>query len=166
MGTYTLAALSILPVLAVAVFLVSLRWPASQAMPLSYVVAILLSGLVWGVPSPKIVAASINGLIVAGTLLYIIFGAILLLNTRAAHSARSGRASPTSRRTAEFRSSSSHGSLAASSKDPPVSAHRRRWPSLSSSDWGFPLWPPSSPGCSSSPLRYRSAQPERPSSLE
>jgi lactate permease len=33
------------------------------------------------VPTTKVLAASVNGLIVAGTLIYIIFGAILLLNT-------------------------------------------------------------------------------------
>jgi lactate permease len=81
MSTGVLALLSLLPVLTVAVFLVVLRWSASRAMPLSYVVAVLLALLVWGVPGNQIAAATANGLVVAGTLLYIIFGAILLLNT-------------------------------------------------------------------------------------
>ena len=81
MGTMTLAVLSILPIATVAVFLVVLRWPASRAMPLSYVVAAGLALLVWQVPMVQVTAATINGLIVAATLLYIIFGAILLLNT-------------------------------------------------------------------------------------
>ena len=81
MGTATLTALSLLPIITVAVFLVMLRWPASRAMPLSYGVAIALSLAVWQVPAVQVVAASINGLVVAFTLLYIIFGAILLLNT-------------------------------------------------------------------------------------
>ena len=81
MGTATLTILSLLPIIAVAVFLVMLRWPASRAMPLSYGVALVLALSVWQVPAVQVVAASINGLIVAGTLLYIIFGAILLLNT-------------------------------------------------------------------------------------
>jgi lactate permease len=50
-------------------------------MPLSFGVAILLALGVWQVPAVQVVAASLNGLIVAFTLLYIIFGAILLLNT-------------------------------------------------------------------------------------
>jgi lactate permease len=50
-------------------------------MPLSYIVAALLALFVWRVPAVQVAAASVNGLIVAGTLLYIIFGAILLLNT-------------------------------------------------------------------------------------
>ena len=81
MGTMTLAVLSLLPIAAVAIFLVALRWPASRAMPLSYIVAVGLALFVWQVPVIQVTAATINGLIVALTLLYIIFGAILLLNT-------------------------------------------------------------------------------------
>ncbi|PPA70320.1 L-lactate permease [Jeotgalibacillus proteolyticus] len=81
MSTGMLAFLSLLPILAVAIFLVGLRWSASKAMPISYLVAIALALFVWQVPAGKVAAASINGLVVAGTLLFIIFGAILLLNT-------------------------------------------------------------------------------------
>lgn len=81
MSTGMLALLSLLPIIAVAVFLVGLRWPASKAMPISYLVAVVLALFVWKVSGAKVAAASINGLVVAGTLLYIIFGAILLLNT-------------------------------------------------------------------------------------
>ena len=81
MGTTTLAVLSLLPIATVAVFLVGLRWPASRAMPLTYAVAAVLALFVWQVPFPQVAAATVNGLIVAFTLLYIIFGAILLLNT-------------------------------------------------------------------------------------
>ena len=81
MGTMTLAVLSLLPIATVAVFLVLLRWPASRAMPLTYAVAAVLALFVWQVPGVQVAAATINGLIVALTLLYIIFGAILLLNT-------------------------------------------------------------------------------------
>ena len=81
MGTMTLAVLSLLPIATVAVFLVVLRWPASRAMPLTYAVAVALALFVWQVPGLQVVAATINGLVIALTLLYIIFGAILLLNT-------------------------------------------------------------------------------------
>ena len=81
MGTMTLAVLSLLPIATVAVFLVMLRWPASRAMPLTYAVAAALALFVWQVPGVQVAAASINGLVIALTLLYIIFGAILLLNT-------------------------------------------------------------------------------------
>ena len=81
MSTATLTILSLLPIATVAVFLVMLRWPASRAMPLSYLVAVALALWVWQVPAIQIGAATVNGLVVAATLLYIIFGAILLLNT-------------------------------------------------------------------------------------
>ena len=81
MSEATLAILSLLPIATVAVFLVGLRWPASRAMPLCYIVAVLLALFIWKVPFAQVAAASTNGLVVAGTLLYIIFGAILLLNT-------------------------------------------------------------------------------------
>lgn len=81
MSTGMLAFLSLLPIIVVAVFLVGLRWPASQAMPISFVVAVALALLVWRVPGATVAAASVNGLVTAVSLLYIIFGAILLLNT-------------------------------------------------------------------------------------
>lgn len=81
MGDGTLAFLALLPIIVVAIFLVGLRWPASKAMPLSYIVVVLLALLVWDVAFPKVAAATVHGLVVAVTLLFIIFGAILLLNT-------------------------------------------------------------------------------------
>lgn len=75
------ALLATLPIAVVGLFLVVLRWPASRAMPLSYITAAGLALFVWKVPAIQVAVASVHGLIVAGTLLYIIFGAILLLNT-------------------------------------------------------------------------------------
>jgi lactate permease len=73
--------LSLTPIVVVAVFLVGLRWPASKAMPLSYVTAVLVALLYWRLGFNQVAAATVNGLVVTFTLLYIIFGAILLLNT-------------------------------------------------------------------------------------
>jgi lactate permease len=64
-----------------AVFLVGLRWPASRAMPLAYLTCMALAALVWKVPGPQIAAGSVKGLLITAQLLFIIFGAILLLNT-------------------------------------------------------------------------------------
>ncbi len=75
------ALLAVLPVLAVAVLLVGLRWPASRAMPVCYVAAVILAALVWKVAWFQIAAATLNGIVIALSLIYIIFGAILLLNT-------------------------------------------------------------------------------------
>ena len=81
MGTLGLAAVALVPIAVVALFLVVLRWPASRAMPLSWLAAAGLAWAVWDISGLRIAAASINGLVVAATLLYIIFGAILLLHT-------------------------------------------------------------------------------------
>ncbi len=81
MSTGLLAILSILPIAVVGIFLVGLKWPASKAMPLSFITAVVLALFVWKIPGAQVGAATINGVITAGTLLYIIFGAILLLNT-------------------------------------------------------------------------------------
>lgn len=72
---------ALLPILVVGVFLVGLRWPASKAMPLSYLTVVLVAILYWKVPGMQILAASIKGVVITFMLLYIIFGAILLLNT-------------------------------------------------------------------------------------
>lgn len=81
MSPAVLAILAFLPIAVVALFLVGFRWPASRAMPLSYITVVVLALAVWKVPGMQVAAASIKGLIMAATLLYIIFGAILLLNT-------------------------------------------------------------------------------------
>ena len=67
MSVAALSIMSLLPIIAVAVFLVLLRWPESRAMHLSFGVAILLALGVWQVPAVQVVAASINGFIVALT---------------------------------------------------------------------------------------------------
>ncbi len=76
-----LSLLALVPVLTVFLFLVVLKWPAKSAMPLAFVVTVGLSLGVWEVPFNQVLAATVDGLITALTLLYIIFGAILLLNT-------------------------------------------------------------------------------------
>lgn len=69
------------PVLTVFLFLVLLRLPAVKAMPLSLALTALAAYFVWGMPLRRIAAASFEGLFVALSILWIIFGAVLLLNT-------------------------------------------------------------------------------------
>ncbi|SFO19023.1 lactate permease [Pseudonocardia ammonioxydans] len=76
-----LSLLALAPILVVAVLLVGLRWPAKYAMPIGFVAAALVGALVWGMDTTTIIASSIEGLILAIGLLYIIFGALLLLQT-------------------------------------------------------------------------------------
>jgi lactate permease len=72
--------LSLAPIIAVAIFLVALRWPAAKAMPLAYLTAVAVALLFWKLSVLQVFAASLKGLVITCTLLYIIFGAILLLN--------------------------------------------------------------------------------------
>lgn len=81
MSEFLAPLLSLAPIIVVAVFLVGLRWPAAKAMPLAYLTAVLIALFYWQLSFPQVAAATANGLVITFTLLYIIFGAILLLNT-------------------------------------------------------------------------------------
>lgn len=76
---YSLIAL--VPIATVFGLLVLAKRPASQAMPLAYLVTAGIALLVWQVPIAQVAASSIQGLVAAAEILYIVFGAILLLNT-------------------------------------------------------------------------------------
>ena len=75
-----LAFLAILPILTVFGLIVLFRWPATKAMPVAYVITCLLAFFVWKVPFIQLAAATLDGLITAASILYIVLGAILLLN--------------------------------------------------------------------------------------
>ncbi|MDP5274776.1 L-lactate permease [Chengkuizengella axinellae] len=72
---------ALMPVLSVFIFLVILRIPAAKAMPISFLVTAVFAFLFWEVSFQQIAASSLEGVIVAFSILYIVFGAILLLNT-------------------------------------------------------------------------------------
>ncbi|HLR93208.1 MAG TPA: L-lactate permease [Jiangellaceae bacterium] len=76
-----LSLLALAPILVVGVLLVGFRWPAKYAMPVGYIVVVLVALLVWEMDVTGVAAASLEGLITAATLLYIVFGALLLLST-------------------------------------------------------------------------------------
>ena len=75
------AFLAVLPILTAAILLVGLRWPARIAMPIVYVVAVIIAFFAWGVSATHVAASTIQGLFITFDILYIIFGALLLLNT-------------------------------------------------------------------------------------
>lgn len=88
------AFLAVLPILIVAFLLVGLRWPASRVMPLAYVSSAVVALALWGVSFDHVMAATIQGFFITFDILYIIFGAILLLNilkySGAIHAIREG----------------------------------------------------------------------------
>lgn len=71
---------ALFPLLSVLLFLVMLRWPARTAMPVCLVGTALLSAAVWSVSPMHIAAAIAEGLVIAATVLWVVFGALLLLN--------------------------------------------------------------------------------------
>lgn len=80
MSISVLALLAIVPILAAAIMLVGFRMPAKTAMPISFVLTIVISYMGWKLPFNHILASSIQGMFITFDILYIIFGAILLLN--------------------------------------------------------------------------------------
>ncbi len=81
MNLTTQALLSFAPILLAGVLLIGLRWPAKKAMPVVYFTTALLVFTLWDVGLTRIVASTIHGLFTTFDILWIIFGAILLLNT-------------------------------------------------------------------------------------
>jgi lactate permease len=75
-----LAFLAVVPILTAAVLLVGFRMPAKRAMPISFLVTAIIAFTVWHIPIIDIIASSIQGLFITFDILYIIFGAIVLLN--------------------------------------------------------------------------------------
>ena len=74
------ALLAVTPIVTVFVLLINFHQPAKKAMAAALVLTTVLSMTVWGV-SGKVVAASIiQGLVVTLSILWIIFGALLMLN--------------------------------------------------------------------------------------
>ena len=75
------ALLAVLPILVAGVLLIGFRVPAKWAMPIVYLAAAALAFGTWQVGLVRLAAATIQGLFISFDLLFIIFGAILLLHT-------------------------------------------------------------------------------------
>lgn len=81
MSENILALLAVIPILTIFILMVGFRMPATRAMPLAFVVTLILAAGVWGMPLNWIAAASVNGLVIAVNILIIVFGALVLLFT-------------------------------------------------------------------------------------
>lgn len=81
MSSGFLALLAFLPILTAGVLLVGFRMPAKYVMPLTYLIAVVVALAAWGVSPNRIIASTLQGLLQSVGLLWIIFGALLLLNT-------------------------------------------------------------------------------------
>ena len=75
------ALLAFTPIALSAFLLVGLHWPARRAMPVVYLTTAAIAIFAWEVSVNRVLASSIQGLMVTISVLWIIFGAIMLLNT-------------------------------------------------------------------------------------
>jgi len=69
------------PLVVVGVLLVGLLWPAARVMPVAWVVSLAVGFFVWGMPPAWLVAATVEGVITAVQILFIVFAALVLLYT-------------------------------------------------------------------------------------
>jgi lactate permease len=76
-----LSLLAFVPLILAAILLVGFNWPARRAMPAVYVSAAVIGLTAWEMTFNRVLASTLQGLILTGAILWIIFGAILLLNT-------------------------------------------------------------------------------------
>ncbi len=81
MDSTLLPLLAFAPLVLAAILLVGLNWPAKRAMPVVFIVTALIAVTAWEMSINRVVASTLQGLILTGSILWIIFGAILLLNT-------------------------------------------------------------------------------------
>ncbi len=75
------AFLAFTPILVVFILLVLMRWPAKHAMPVAWLYTGLMGIFAWQMDVTRVLASSLQGVFIAATILYIVFGAILMLNT-------------------------------------------------------------------------------------
>ncbi|MBW6499704.1 MAG: L-lactate permease, partial [Bacteroidales bacterium] len=76
-----LALLAALPIFVIFLLMAVLRKPATVAMPVAFGVTLLLALFVWNTYPNWVLAASLNGIVIAFKILLIVFGALTLLFT-------------------------------------------------------------------------------------
>ncbi|BFM09160.1 L-lactate permease [Halioxenophilus aromaticivorans] len=81
MGSTALGLLALAPIVLAALLLLGLQWSARKAMPLVLIATALLASFCWDVSINRIFASVLQGLIITVSVLWIVFGAIFLLNT-------------------------------------------------------------------------------------
>ena len=75
------AFIAFIPIALVLIFMVGLRWPATRAMPLAWIVCALIGATLWKMPAGLVAASTLSGFGSAVNVLIIVFGAVLILYT-------------------------------------------------------------------------------------
>jgi lactate permease len=81
MNDTLLALIAFSPIVVAAILLVGLNWPAKRAMPVAFVLTVIIALLAWDMSVTRVIASSLQGLTITVAVLWIVFGAIFLLNT-------------------------------------------------------------------------------------
>lgn len=114
MNETLLALVAFSPIVVAAILLVGLNWPAKKAMPVAFALTVAIALIFWDMSANRVIASVLQGLGITVSVLWIVFGAIFLLNTLKYTGAipRFVTALPTFHRIAACRPSSSLGVLA------------------------------------------------------
>jgi lactate permease len=75
------ALIAFLPILISGILLVGFKISAKFTMPIIYIITFIIGYYFWGMTLNRILASSLQGLVITVNILWIIFGAIMLLNT-------------------------------------------------------------------------------------
>lgn len=81
MSETILALLAFSPIVIAAILLVGLNWPAKKAMPVAFGLTVIIALVFWDMSVNRVLASVFQGLGITVSVLWIVFGAIFLLNT-------------------------------------------------------------------------------------
>ena len=81
MSNTALAIVAFSPIFLAGIFLVGLIISAKIVMPIVFLITCMIAYFIWGMSSQRIFSSSLQGLIITSGILWIIFGALMLLNT-------------------------------------------------------------------------------------
>lgn len=81
MNIAVLGLLALLPIVTSGVLLLGLQWPAKRAMPVVLLITAILGLFVWDMSTTRVLASLLQGTVITVSVLWIVFGAIFLLNT-------------------------------------------------------------------------------------
>ena len=81
MSETMLALVAFSPIVVAAILLVGLNWPAKRAMPVAFGLTVVIALFAWDMSVTRVLASVFQGLGITVSVLWIVFGAIFLLNT-------------------------------------------------------------------------------------
>lgn len=81
MSETLLALVAFSPIVMAAILLVGLNWPAKKAMPVAFGLTVIIALFAWDMSTTRVLASVFQGLGITVSVLWIVFGAIFLLNT-------------------------------------------------------------------------------------